>query len=118
MADESQSGARQNGVREVTVQQLAQLITSGADFDLIDVREPYEYDIVNINGRLIPKGEIKDHVDEISRQRQVVVHCRSGKRSADVVRELQDKYGFENLYNLKGGVLAWAKEIDHSLPVY
>jgi adenylyltransferase/sulfurtransferase len=107
-----------NGVREVTVQQLAKLIETAADFDLIDVREPYEYDIVNIQGHLIPKGKIRERVDEISRQKQVVVYCRSGKRSADVIRELQDKYGFENLYNLKGGILAWAKEIDRSLPVY
>jgi adenylyltransferase/sulfurtransferase len=107
-----------NGVREVTVHQLAQLIEDQADFDLIDVREPYEYDIANLRGKLIPKGKIKEHMDEINRHKQVVVHCRSGKRSADVIRELQDKYGFENLYNLKGGILAWAKEIDPSMPRY
>ena len=107
-----------NSVREITVQQLSQLIDDKADFELIDVREPYEFDIVNIDGKLIPKGRIKEHLDDISRHKQVVVHCRSGKRSADVIRELQDKYGFENLYNLKGGILAWAKEIDQTLPVY
>ena len=107
-----------DGVREITVRELEKLIDSDTDFELIDVREPYEYDIVNIKGRLIPKGKIREHVDEISRHKQVVVHCRSGKRSADVIRELQEKYGFENLYNLKGGILAWAKEIDKSLPVY
>jgi adenylyltransferase/sulfurtransferase len=111
-------GDKRTGVREITVQDLEKLIDQQADFDLIDVREPYEYDIVNINGRLIPKGKIKEHVEEISRHKQVVVHCRSGKRSADVIRELQEKYGFDNLYNLKGGILAWAKEIDSSLPVY
>ncbi len=107
-----------NGIREITVTELSQLIDSHADFELIDVREPYEYDIVNISGKLIPKNSIREHVDEISRQKQVVVHCRSGKRSADVIRDLQDKYGFDNLYNLKGGILAWAKDIDRSLPQY
>ncbi len=116
--DEALSQSGQNGVRELSVQQLSELMKNNADFELIDVREPYEYDIVNIHGKLIPKGVIKEHVDEINRQKQVVVYCRSGKRSADVIRDLQDKYGFENLYNLKGGILAWAKEIDQSLPVY
>jgi adenylyltransferase/sulfurtransferase len=116
--DEAGAQSTHNSVRELTVQQLSELIKNNADFDLIDVREPYEYDIVNIHGKLIPKGAINEHVAEIDRKKQVVVYCRSGKRSADVIRELQEKHGFENLYNLKGGILAWAKEIDQSLPVY
>lgn len=107
-----------NGVREITVQELAELRASGKEFDLIDVREPYEYDIVNIEGLLIPQGQIEQHLDEIRSDRDVVVHCRSGKRSADVIRLLHRKYGYHNLLNLKGGILAWAQEIDESLPVY
>jgi adenylyltransferase/sulfurtransferase len=113
-----QQRASDNGVAEIDVQELESLISSKADFDLIDVREPYEYDIVNIQGILIPKGEVTSHLDKIPRDKKVVVHCRSGKRSADVIRDLQSKHGYDNLINLKGGILAWAKEIDQSLPVY
>jgi adenylyltransferase/sulfurtransferase len=107
-----------NSVAEIDVHELEDLIKTHVDFDLIDVREPYEYEIVNLQGKLIPKGDVNAHLDEISRDKKVVIHCRSGKRSADVIRDLQSKYGYDNLINLKGGILAWAKEIDQSLPVY
>lgn len=107
-----------NGVAEVTVQELAKMRQNGAAFDLIDVREPYEYDIVNMEGILIPQGEVEDNLDMFSSDRDVVVHCRSGKRSADVIRLLTKKYGYRNLRNLKGGILAWVEEIDSSLPKY
>ena len=88
-----------------------------ADFQLIDVREPYEYDIVNIGGELIPVGQINDFLEKISRDKKVVVHCRSGQRSANVIRDLQGK-GYTNLYNLRGGVLAYADEINPDLAKY
>lgn len=91
---------------------------SGADFQLIDVREPHEYDICHLNGELIPMGDVMDNTDKISRDKQVVVHCRSGKRSASVVRALEQALGFDNLYNLEGGVIAWAEEIDPKMPKY
>jgi molybdopterin/thiamine biosynthesis adenylyltransferase/rhodanese-related sulfurtransferase len=105
-------------VKEITVAELEEWRDKEEDFQLIDVREPYEYDIVNIKGKLIPLGQILNHASSIERGKKVVVHCRSGKRSADAIRELQKQFGFTNLYNLKGGVLAYAKEIDQSLPVY
>ncbi len=105
-------------VKEVTVRNLQSLINKGADFQLIDVREAYEYEIVNIEGELIPLGEITQNADKISKDKQVIIHCRSGKRSADAIRALEQEFGFENLYNLKGGVLAYAKEIDTSLATY
>lgn len=98
-------------MKEVTVQELKQLVDSKADFQLIDVREEYEFDEVNINGKLIPMGEIMDHLDEISRDKKVIVHCRSGKRSASVIQALESQHGFTNLYNLKGGILAYIDEI-------
>jgi adenylyltransferase/sulfurtransferase len=105
-------------LKEITVQELRTLMEDRKDFELIDVREPYEYDIVNIRGTLIPKAEVLKHIAQIPRDKPVIIHCRSGKRSADVIRDLQKRYGYDNLYNLKGGILAWAKEIDKSLPVY
>jgi sulfur-carrier protein adenylyltransferase/sulfurtransferase len=105
-------------MKEVTVQELKALIDSKADFQLIDVREPHEYDICNLEGELIPQAEIPQHVDKISKEKKVVIHCRSGARSGNMVQWLEKNHGFTNLYNLKGGVLAWAKEIDNTMPTY
>jgi rhodanese-related sulfurtransferase len=66
------------GMKEITVQELKELQDSGADFQLIDVREPHEYDYCNLNGELIPQGEIPDNVDKIDRNKKVIIHCRSG----------------------------------------
>ncbi len=105
-------------VKEITVQELYRMLTEGEDFQLIDVREPHEYAIANIGGELIPLGSIAQAADRIARDKTVVVHCRSGARSARAIRELEQLYGFDNLYNLKGGILAWSKEIDSSVPSY
>ena len=98
-------------MKEITVKELKQLIDEKKDFQLIDVREEYEFDEANINGQLIPMGEVMDNIDKISRDKQVVVHCRSGKRSATVISALESQHGFTNLYNLKGGILAYIEEI-------
>ncbi|HYC87194.1 MAG TPA: molybdopterin-synthase adenylyltransferase MoeB [Chryseosolibacter sp.] len=108
----------QQDMKEVTVQELQKLKDSGADFQLIDVREPYEYDICNLEGELIPMSEIPNSVEKISRDKKVVLHCRSGKRSGDMLLWLEKNHGFNNLYNLKGGILAWAKDIDPEMPTY
>lgn len=105
-------------MKEVTVQELKKLIDSNADFQLIDVREPHEYDICNLNGELIPMSDIPNNVDKIAKDKQVVIHCRSGKRSGDMLLWLEKNHGFTNLYNLKGGILAWAKDIDPEFPTY
>ena len=98
-------------MKEISVTELKRLIDAKADFQLIDVREEHEFDEANLNGQLIPMGEAMDRVDEISKDKQVVVHCRSGKRSATVINALESQYGFTNLYNLKGGILAYIEEI-------
>ena len=98
-------------IKEITVQELKQLKDSNADYQLIDVREEYEFDEANLNGELIPMGEVMDDLDKISRDKKVVVHCRSGKRSASVIQALEGQHGFTNLYNLKGGILAYIEEI-------
>jgi adenylyltransferase/sulfurtransferase len=103
-------------VKEITVQELYDWQVQGADFQLIDVREPHEFATANLDGELIPLGSVSGAAHRISKDKKVVVHCRSGVRSAKAIRELEDQFGFENLYNLKGGILAWAKEIDASVP--
>jgi rhodanese-related sulfurtransferase len=98
-------------MKEITVQELKKLIDGKADFQLIDVREEHEFDEANLKGQLIPMGEVMDRLGEISKDKQVVVHCRSGKRSATVIGALESQHGFTNLYNLKGGILAYIDEI-------
>ena len=105
-------------VKEISVSELKELLDSKADVQVIDVREPYEYEIVNIGAELIPLNSILGEVEKISKDKQVVIHCRSGKRSANAIQLLEVEHGFENLYNLKGGVLAYADEIDTSLTKY
>lgn len=99
-------------LKEITVQELKQLQDAKADYQIFDVREEHEYEEYNIGAKLIPMGEIMDHVEEIDKSKQVIIHCRSGKRSASVIMALEQNFGFTNLYNLKGGVLAWKEEID------
>ena len=94
-------------MKEITVEELKEMQDQGETFQLIDVREPHEYEEANLGAKLIPLGEVKDHVDEIKRDEKVVVHCRSGKRSAQAIQYLEQKHGFDNLYNLEGGILAY-----------
>ncbi len=105
-------------VKEITVGELNEWMINGEDFQLIDVREPYEYEISNISAELIPLATVEENADKISSDKKVVVHCRSGARSAQAIERLEKKFGFNNLYNLKGGILAFADEIDHSLAKY
>lgn len=105
-------------VPEVSVQEYKSWLDANEDVQLIDVREPHEVEIAEIGGELIPLKTVTENADKISRDKKVVVHCRSGQRSADAIKQLRDKYGFDNLYNLKGGILAWSQEIDESVPQY
>lgn len=109
---------KEEQVKGIDVHQLKAWKSNGNNVTVIDVREPYEYDIANIQADLIPKAEVEKHLDRIPKTGKVVIHCRSGKRSADVIRLLQEKHGYDNLYNLEGGILAWAKEIDETMATY
>lgn len=106
-----------SSMKEMTVQQLHQLRQSGEDFQLIDVREEHEYETGNLNGELIPMSEIPQQIEKISKAKKVIVHCRSGGRSGQIISWLEQKHNFNNLYNLKGGIVAWAREIDPSINV-
>ncbi len=96
-------------MNSVNVAELKAMQENNEDFQLIDVREQYEYDEVNMGAFHIPMGEIMDRMNEISRDKKVVIHCRSGARSANVIGFLETQ-GFDNLYNLDGGILAWVAE--------
>ena len=102
---------------DISVEELARLRAAGGDFRLIDVREPREYEICNLGGELIPLGTLASRIAELPRDAHVVVHCRSGARSAQAVAVLR-MAGFENAWNVNGGILAWIDRIDPSLTKY
>ncbi|MDB5156261.1 MAG: rhodanese-like protein [Mucilaginibacter sp.] len=104
-------------MQEITVQELKEKLDNKEDFQLIDVREDFEYETSNLGGLLIPLGGIVIEADKISKDKPVVVMCRSGKRSAAAIMQLE-QLGYTNLSNLQGGILAWAVEIDPELSVY
>jgi rhodanese-related sulfurtransferase len=104
-------------MNEITVQELKEKIDKGEDFQLIDVREDFEYETSNLGGVLIPLGGVLIEAEKISKNKPVVVMCRSGKRSAAAIMQLEQR-GFTNLSNLRGGILAWQAEIDPELNVY
>src|SRR6202171_4090287 len=104
-------------VPELTPREVKSRLDRKDDLFILDVREPHEYQICNINGHLIPLGELPRRVHELDSSREIVVHCRSGKRSAEAAEFLQ-KAGFRKIWNLKGGILAWSDEVDPSIPKY
>ncbi|MDQ3100070.1 MAG: rhodanese-like domain-containing protein [Bacteroidota bacterium] len=101
-------------MKEITAAELKRMRDSAEQFQLIDVREPYEAEICSIGGELIPMGEIVSRMEELRRDVPVIVHCKSGARSSAVIQALNDRYGFTNLVNLKGGIMAYG-EVDHSI---
>ena len=107
-----------NGIAEITAKELKAMMDKKEKFTLVDVREPHEYQIAKIPGaRLIPLGEVATRANELDTADNIVVHCRSGARSATAIRTLQ-KMGFKRLRNLKGGVLAWSQDVDPNVPQY
>jgi len=103
---------------EITVLELKARMDAGEKPLVIDVREPYEYAIARIPGtKLIPLGQIEERSGELDPESEIILQCRSGKRSADALNRLKAK-GFKNLKNLVGGVLAWSDEVDPSVPKY
>ena len=102
-------------MKEITPAELQRMKEAGERFQLVDVREPYEVELCSIGGENIPLGSIVDRLDQVRKDVPVVVHCRSGARSAAVINALETRYGYTNLLNLKGGILAYGREVDQSL---
>jgi adenylyltransferase/sulfurtransferase len=109
--------APQTSVPEITPRELKARLDRGDDLYILDVREPHEYQICNIGGHLIPLGDLSRRVNELDSAREIVAHCRSGKRSAEAAEFLR-KAGFKKIWNLKGGILAWSDEVNSSVPKY
>lgn len=101
----------------MTVQGFHQLREKGDDFVLIDVREAHEFESANLNGINIPLASIVDHLAKIPKEGTVIMQCRSGKRSSDAIKLLEEKHNYHNLINLEGGILAWKEAYDSSLQV-
>ncbi len=105
-------------VVEITPRELAARLLEGADLDLLDVREPREWDLTHLDGsRLIPLGSLPESIGTLDREREIVVLCRSGKRSATAVLQLQAA-GFRKVKNLAGGLLRWSDDVDPRVPKY
>jgi len=107
-----------SGIPEIGPREVKKMIDEKQPFVLIDVREPHEFQTCGIPGStLIPLGEIPKRMNELDSASEIVVHCRSGQRSARAVEFLM-KAGFQKIYNLKGGILAWSDQVDPSVPKY
>lgn len=107
-----------SGVAQMEPRALAAARDGGSPLVLVDVREPYEYEICNLSGLLIPVAEIASRIGEIPKNGTVVLHCRSGGRSEKVIKMLSAEHGYTNLVNLRGGILAYADDVDSSLVKY
>ncbi|HEY9427680.1 MAG TPA: molybdopterin-synthase adenylyltransferase MoeB [Gemmatimonadaceae bacterium] len=110
--------ARANAVPEISPSELATRLARGDDVDLIDVREPHEWEIARIPGaRLIPLGTLAEALPTLDRTREIVVHCKGGGRSARAVRQLLDA-GFVSVTNLAGGITRWSEDVDPGVAKY
>ncbi|MGA7885336.1 MAG: molybdopterin-synthase adenylyltransferase MoeB [Acidobacteriaceae bacterium] len=114
---EQKAAPVQNGIPQMTVKEYKQRRDSGEDLFLLDVREPFEYQIAQIGGHLIPLGDLPQRVGELDPQREIVVQCKSGGRSQRAAEFLK-RNGFERVHNLAGGITAWSNEIDPSVRKY
>jgi sulfur-carrier protein adenylyltransferase/sulfurtransferase len=109
--------AMKNGIPQITVKELKRRRDAGEGVFLLDVREPYEYQIAQIGGTLIPQNDVPQRLNEIPRDREIVVQCRSGARSQKIAEFLKQS-GYSQVVNLAGGILAWSDEIDPKVQKY
>jgi adenylyltransferase/sulfurtransferase len=114
---QANAAEEKNGVPEITVQELKRKMDSGGGLNVLDVREPHEYEVANIGAKLVPLGELPQRLAELGRDENFAIHCKTGGRSAKAVKLLHDA-GFQHVYNVKGGITAWSEEIDPSVPKY
>ena len=117
IAPRSQETAVKNGIPQMSVQQLKQRLDAGDNPFVLDVREPFEYQIANIGGTLIPMNDVPRRLNEIDPNREIVVQCAVGGRSQRVAEFLKQN-GYGKVSNLAGGIRAWSEQIDPSVPKY
>jgi adenylyltransferase/sulfurtransferase len=106
-----------NGIPQLSVKDLKRRIDAGENLFILDVREPFEYQIANIGGKLIPQNEVPQRIGEIDRNQEIIVQCKSGGRSQRIAEFLKQS-GYPNVTNLAGGILAWSDEVDPRVPKY
>ena len=99
-------------MQSINAKELHQKLEEGEDILLIDIREPWERELFNIGGLSIPMNDIADHINEIPKDKPVVLYCEKGIRSTIVIQRLTERNGFENLINLSGGMAAWKNTIN------
>jgi len=114
---EEKPAAMQNGIPQISPLELKRRLDAGEDVFILDVREPHEYQIVNIGAPLIPLGELPNRLGELDPNREIVIHCKTGGRSQRAA-ELLKQSGFKNVVNLAGGITGWATDVDPKLPKY
>ena len=106
-----------NGIPQLSVKDLKRRMDAGENLFILDVREPFEYQIANIGGKLIPQNEVPQRLSEIDRNREIIVQCKSGGRSQRIAEFLKQS-GYPKVVNLAGGILAWSDEVDPRVPKY
>ena len=109
--------AMKNGIPQLSVKDLKKRMDAGENLFILDVREPFEYQIANIGGKLIPQNEVPQRLAEIDRNREIIVQCKSGNRSQRIAEFLKQS-GYPKVANVSGGILAWSDQIDSSVPKY
>jgi molybdopterin/thiamine biosynthesis adenylyltransferase/rhodanese-related sulfurtransferase len=114
---QAQQADQVDEVPGITVRELKEKLENGQNVSILDVREPHEYEVANIGARLIPLGELPERLVELGKDETFAVHCKTGARSARAVQLLKEA-GFQNVYNVEGGITAWSEEIDPSVPKY
>ncbi len=114
---EQKAATMQNGIPQMSVKELKRRLDAGDDLFILDVREPFEYQIAQIGGHLIPLNDLPKRMNELNTAQEIVVQCKSGGRSQRAA-EFLAKNGFKKLHNLAGGILAWSSEIDPKVPKY
>lgn len=102
---------------EISVQELAELKKKKADIFILDVRNQNEYEICNLGGHLIPFAELPNRLNELNPEQKIIIHCHAGGRSSRATKFLTEQ-GLKNVFNLKGGITAWATEIDPTMKKY
>ncbi len=105
-------------MREISAEELKRMIDRKDKFQLIDIREQYESEMVSLGGEVIPMGELFRQIQKIPKEIPVIIYCRSGHRSKAVIQKLERDYGYSNLYSLKGGIFDYIDIIDPSMPKY
>ena len=105
-------------MKSISPLELKAMMDSGVEFQLIDIRDDYEYNICCIGGEKINMYSIPDNIDKISRNNKVIIYCRTGVRSGNIAKFLEESFSFDNVYNLDGGIMKWRDDVDSSLVSY